>query len=53
MTETVDTKVNTGSHETFLKRAGESKDEAILFLHGSGPAALTATDSKGRHSNGY
>jgi len=39
VTETVDKKVNTGSYETYLNRAGEGNDTAILFLHGSGPGA--------------
>ena len=39
MTETVDTNVKTGSYETYLNRAGEGNDEAILFLQGSGPGA--------------
>ena len=37
MSETMDTKVKTGSYETYLNRAGEGREEAILFLHGSGP----------------
>ncbi len=31
--------VRTGSYTTFLNRAGEGNEEAILFLHGSGPGA--------------
>src|SRR5918992_1039176 len=39
MTETIDTNVQTGSYETYLNRAGEGNDEAVLFLQGSGPGA--------------
>ena len=39
MTETVDKKITTGSHETYLNRAGEGNEEKVLFLHGSGPGA--------------
>jgi 2-hydroxymuconate-semialdehyde hydrolase len=35
----MDTTVKTGSYETYLSRAGEGNDEAILFLQGSGPGA--------------
>ena len=37
--ENVENRVGTGSYETFLNRAGEGNQEAILFLHGSGPGA--------------
>src|SRR3954469_11698292 len=39
MSETMETSVKTGSYETYLNRTGEGHDEAILFLHGSGPGA--------------
>lgn len=39
MSETMQTNVKTGSYETYLNRAGEGNDEAILFLQGSGPGA--------------
>ena len=39
MSETMETTVKTGSYETYLNRAGEGNDEAILFLQGSGPGA--------------
>jgi 2-hydroxymuconate-semialdehyde hydrolase len=39
VTETIDTNVQTGSYETYLNRAGEGNDEAVLFLQGSGPGA--------------
>jgi 2-hydroxymuconate-semialdehyde hydrolase len=39
MSETVETNVKTGSYETYLNRAGEGREEAILFLQGSGPGA--------------
>lgn len=37
--ETTDKKINAGSYETYLNRAGEGNEEKILFLHGSGPGA--------------
>jgi 2-hydroxymuconate-semialdehyde hydrolase len=39
MSETMETTVTTGSYETYLNRAGEGNDEAILYLQGSGPGA--------------
>jgi 2-hydroxymuconate-semialdehyde hydrolase len=39
MSETMETTVKSGSYETYLNRSGEGNDEAILFLHGSGPGA--------------
>lgn len=31
------TKVKTGSYETYLNTSGDAQQEAILFMHGSGP----------------
>ena len=39
MSETMETTVKTGSYETYLNRAGEGNNGAILFLQGSGPGA--------------
>ena len=39
MSETMETNIKTGAYETYLNRSGEGNDEAILFLHGSGPGA--------------
>ncbi len=39
MSETMETTIKTGSYETYLNRAGEGNEEAILFLQGSGPGA--------------
>ena len=39
MSETMETTVRTGPYETYLNRAGEGNNEAILFLQGSGPGA--------------
>lgn len=39
MSEVIGTSVKTGGHETYLNRTGEGHEEAILFLHGSGPGA--------------
>jgi 2-hydroxymuconate-semialdehyde hydrolase len=39
MSETMDTRVETGPYETHLNRSGEGNEEVILFLHGSGPGA--------------
>ncbi|MGI8650201.1 MAG: alpha/beta fold hydrolase, partial [Rubrobacter sp.] len=41
MAENKTSTVETGRYETFLNRAGEGNDEAILFLHGSGPGVVS------------
>lgn len=41
MAESIATTIQTGSYETYLNRAGEGNEEAILFLHGSGPGVTS------------
>ncbi len=41
MAENNVTTIQTGDYETFLNRAGEGNEEAILFLHGSGPGVVS------------
>jgi 2-hydroxymuconate-semialdehyde hydrolase len=41
MAENVESRIRTGRYETFLNRAGEGNEEAILFLHGSGPGVVS------------
>ncbi len=41
MAENQTSTVKTGKYETFLNRTGEGNDEAILFLHGSGPGVVS------------
>jgi 2-hydroxymuconate-semialdehyde hydrolase len=39
MAEPTTSELRTGPYTTFLNRTGAGKDQAILFLHGSGPGA--------------
>ncbi|MBA2715240.1 MAG: alpha/beta fold hydrolase [Rubrobacteraceae bacterium] len=41
MAESTATTIRAGDHETYLNRAGEGNEEAILFLHGSGPGVVS------------
>lgn len=41
MVENKTSTVDTGRYGTFLNRAGEGNEEAILFLHGSGPGVVS------------
>ncbi|MGH3089251.1 MAG: alpha/beta fold hydrolase [Rubrobacteraceae bacterium] len=41
MAENKTSTAKTGKYETFLNRTGEGNDEAILFLHGSGPGVVS------------
>lgn len=39
MQETINTVIETGEYRTYINRQGEGNEQAILFLHGSGPGA--------------
>ena len=39
MSETMYTRLETGSYGTYLNRSGEGNEESTLFLHGSCPGA--------------
>ena len=41
MAENTATTIRTGKYETYLNRSGEGNEEAILFLHGSGPGVVS------------
>ncbi|MEW6638217.1 MAG: alpha/beta hydrolase, partial [Actinomycetota bacterium] len=37
MQQSTESRIETGTYETYLYRAGEGNPDTILFLHGSGP----------------